>query len=110
MLLCVAEYAGHTARKTVPALSFRRQLLRSRPLDAIDSRAPLVLRHHPLSRDPSGLFHAVQRGIKRSFVYPERLIREFLDRIGDAVAMGWTAAAENGQDEHIERGLGGIGR
>ena len=93
-----ARNAGAQAR---PTFLFERELLATRPGDAVELGFAVLLGGSPLGAEPSVLLHAVERGVERSFLHAQEVGRHTLDVGRDRVAVHRASRLE--RLEHEER-------
>jgi len=68
------------------------------------ARFAIVIGNAPLGLDPTLCFQTVKRGIKRSLLDVQNILRHLLNPIGDGKAVP-RVVLERFQDQHVERAI-----
>lgn len=83
--------------------------LLSRPGEAVELRAAVLLRNAPGGFDETLIFEAVKRGVQRSLLYLKDFTRQLPDPPGDRPPMQ-RLAANRFEDQQVERSLNQVDR
>src|SRR5205807_863104 len=92
------------ARELLPLAGFDIQLPASCRGKSIKLRPPIVLGEAVIERDPTAFDQPVQRGVERSLLHLQHVVRGLLDRLRDRVSMRWTKE-QGAKNQQIERAL-----
>ena len=96
--LGVLENVVYRICRGTPPRFLDTELTASFSRDFVRARAPVVFGRNLACSYPTRLLHAVERRIQRALL-DAQIIGEALDVRGDAIAVEWTAARKNGEDE-----------
>src|SRR5579871_1030946 len=88
------NHACNCARDFLELRHLRMKLLPSGRRQPVKSRASIVIRQSPFRLDPTLHQHALERGIERSFFYPQHVFGNLLDVLRDSIAMHRTQLGE----------------
>src|ERR1700722_2618067 len=113
VLMVLTQNAADGGDHRPPSIRFGGELLPARSRQLVKLRLAVILTCAPERADPAAMLKPVQRGIERSLLHLEHVLRHMLNHVGNGVSVSRTGD-QRPQNQHVERslhhlGVGGIG-
>src|SRR5690348_14552573 len=97
------QHSLNRAYDSVELRNFGRELFAAELRDPIVARAAVAAGDAPFRCDPTLDEHALQRGIQRTFLHLQHILRSGLYRVGDFVPVQFAVPGKGLQYQHVER-------